>query len=279
MSRITVPVGKLAEHPYRLDKIERNIYSIEELCYSLVQSAPFLDASFMDPQLVTWIREELGLPKLADKLTGYLGKERALSHFVSAILRYAAFIPQDKQLRTRQIVASGQGMEPFERRLARADAMARSGQSYQAIAEYELLLQDLPEPEREMRAGVSGRMGDVYAKLFRFRTAAECYKKAYDVSGNAEDYLHYLAAVRFSLPDDEYVSFVAEHPESHNASLELERRLKAADASYARSEEKSQCDRIARYQESGQKTNYEIALVQTLQKLKDGYRLAKQPRY
>ena len=52
MGRVLRTTGKLAKNPYRIQKIERNIYSLEELCYSLVQSAQFLDAEIMDPVLV-----------------------------------------------------------------------------------------------------------------------------------------------------------------------------------------------------------------------------------
>ena len=86
MGRVLRTTGKLAKNPYRIQKIERNIYSLEELCYSLVQSAQFLDAEIMDPVLVQWLREECGLPDLAERLGGYLGKERLLPDFTSAIL-------------------------------------------------------------------------------------------------------------------------------------------------------------------------------------------------
>ena len=74
MSRVFIATGKVAKTPYRLEKIERNIYSIEELCYSLVQSAQFLDTSVMDPALVDWISNECGLPDLAAVLRPMLGR-------------------------------------------------------------------------------------------------------------------------------------------------------------------------------------------------------------
>lgn len=278
MSRVIVATGKLAKRPYHMAKIERNIYSIEELCYFLVQSAQFLDAGIMDPELVRWIDRELGLPKLANKLTGYLGKERALSEFVSCILDYCGYVTADKKIATRQIVASGQGMEPFERRCRHAAATASAGHSYAAIAEYEDLLKDLPAPERELRATVESRLGLIYADLFRFRQAAEHFKTSYEISGSSKTYLNYLSAVRMSLSDEEYVSFISEHPESYNASLELEKKVRQANALYETSEEKAQVDRIRRYEAQGQETNYEILLHQTIQKMKDDYRLSKAPQ-
>ena len=277
MSRVFIATGKVAKTPYRLEKIERNIYSIEELCYSLVQSAQFLDTSVMDPALVDWISNECGLPDLAAVLRPMLGRPRALTEFVSAILGYAGYVSQDKQIRTKQIVASGQGMEPFERILKRAEYLRGNGQVYQALEQYEALLEALPAPERSMRRQVYCRMGGIYTGLFRFRSAAECFGKAYDLLQDPEVYLQYLAAVRFSLSDAEYVSFVSEHPESYNASMELERRVRAAHEEYEKSAMKLRIARMKRYRAMGQETSYETSLHEILQELKDDYRKTKAP--
>lgn len=276
MTRVMIATGNVAKTPHRLAKIERNIYTIEELCYSLVQSAKFLDADIMDPELVRWIAQDLGLPDLASRLSTYLGKKRALSDFVACILNYTGYVTPDRQLATRQIVASGQGMEPYERRYARAVVYADGGQNYQALRELEELLQDLPSPERDLRTKVLVRMGDLYADLFRYRQAADCYKRAYEITKNADIYLKHLAAVRFSLSDSEYVSYISEHPESLQASMELEKRLSEANAAYDRSEEKRRVEQLVNYRETGQETSYEIALHQMIQKMKDDYRMAKE---
>ena len=276
MKRVMIATGKVAQTPYRIAKIERNIYTIEELCYSLVQSAKFLDADIMDPELVRWIGQDLALPDLAQRLSTYLGKKRTLSDFVACILNYTGYVTQDRQIQTRQIVASGQGMEPYERRYARALVYANGGQNYQALQELDALLADLPSPERDLRTKVLVRMGDLYADLFRYHQAADSYRKAYAITKNAEIYLKHLAAVRFSLSDSEYVSYISEHPESLQASMELEKRLSEANAAYDRSEEKRRVEQLQNYRESSQETSYEIALHQMIQKMKDDYRMTKE---
>ena len=163
MARVIYAVGRLADKPYRIEKIERNVYSAEELCYSLVQSAQILDVGIMDPSLVSWLREECGLPELADRLAPYLGKERALSDFVSEILTYVGFVPQEKEETTRQIVSSGQGMEPFEKRMANASYLAEGARPYEALEEYDAILASLPSPERRMRTRILCEEGRIYA--------------------------------------------------------------------------------------------------------------------
>lgn len=272
MARVIYAVGRLAEKPYRIGKIERNVYSAEELCYSLVQSAQILDADIMDPELLDWLSGECGLPELARRLAPYLGKERALSDFVSEILSYVGFVPQDREEKTRQIVSSGQGMEPLEKRMAQASQLAENARIYEALEEYEEILRLLPAPEKRMRIRVLRNEGRLYARLFRFRAAASCYEKAYELSQRSDIYLEYLTAMRLGLSDSEYLSFVSEHPESANASLELEKRMEELRTEFNGTERKLAIDSLRRYQSSGQDTGYEVALHQTLQKLKEEYR-------
>ncbi|MBQ1291901.1 MAG: hypothetical protein IJI62_08445 [Lachnospiraceae bacterium] len=275
MGRVLRTTGKLAKNPYRIQKIERNIYSLEELCYSLVQSAQFLDAEIMDPVLVQWLREECGLPDLAERLGGYLGKERLLPDFTSAILNHAAYMTKDRQLRTRKIISSGQGMEPFERKAAHAEYLAGEGRAYEALQEYESLLSQLPEPERRLRTKVYRKMGMILCELFRFRTASEHFYRAYTLSGSKEDYLTYLTAVRMKLSEEEYVAFVSEHPEAYDASLELETRMQTARRDYAVTEGSRQIEMLRIYQRDGQTTNFHMELTSMIGKMKEQYRKTK----
>ncbi len=272
MARVICAVGQQAVHPYRLEKIERNVYSMEELCYLLVQSAEILDDSLLNPELIDWIASECALPELAERLQKYLGKQRLLSDFVAAILQYVGFVPEEKEEKTRQIVSSGQGLEPFEKQLAHAGTLRENASPYEALEEYRKLLEDLPSPERRLRIRALREMGRIYAEQFRFRAAAESFDKAYQLMGRSEIYLEYLACIRLGLSDSEYLAFVAEHPESGQASLQLEKRMDQYDAAFNVSERKLALDSLRQYQSGGQSTSYEVALHQTIQRLKEEFR-------
>ncbi len=275
MARVILGTGRLAGHPYRIGKIERNVYSMEELCYSLEQSAQILDTEILDPKLTDWIEEECGLPELAELLRPYLGKERQLSAFVAVILHYVGFVSEEKEEQTREIVSAGQGLEPFRKKLARAAYLQENAQPYEALEEYRQLLEELPEPERRIRARVYEDMGRIYAGQFRFRAAAESFQKAYALTKSSEVYLDYLSSVRLGLSGSEYLSFIAEHPESYEASLELEKRVEKLNAEFDVSERKLALDSLRQYQSEGRSTSYEVALHQTIQRLKEEYRSTK----
>ena len=68
MGRCILTTGRIAEKPYRIRVIDRNVYTVEELCYSIAQCASFLDEDFMDHELLVWLEESCGLAELASQL-------------------------------------------------------------------------------------------------------------------------------------------------------------------------------------------------------------------
>ena len=67
--------GEKAERPYYIENISTNIYSIEELCFYLYNNIYLLDSTILGEELCFWIRDELGLKKLAAKLYALLDQE------------------------------------------------------------------------------------------------------------------------------------------------------------------------------------------------------------
>ncbi len=68
MGQIILGTGKYAEKPYFIDKFYINVYSVEELCYILVEKAQMLDPEIMQRDLVQWLDEQCGLNQLAHAL-------------------------------------------------------------------------------------------------------------------------------------------------------------------------------------------------------------------
>lgn len=277
MARVICAVGEPAGEPYYVEKVERNVWSAEELSWLLVQSARFLDAGIMDPVMVDWLETQCALPELAEKLRPLLGKERELSAFVSSILNYTGFVTPDKEEKTREIVSSGQGMEEFGRRMTKAAYLSENLQPYAALEEYEAILRELPELERETRIRALCAAGRIYAEMFMFRTAAERYEKAWQLSGDRETYLKFLSAKRLELSDSEYVAFISEHPEAGEASLELEKRLDRYELRYESSEMRHTIDRIREYRSNGQEGAYEMALHEAISQIREDYLKTKAP--
>ena len=279
MGRSILTTGRIAEKPYRLRIIDRNVYTIEELCYSLSQCASFLDEDLMDHELLVWIEESCGLAELASQLRSLLRGRCAVEDFVSVLLLYVGYQSTAEIERIRTSISSGKGMEPFLRRLSEAKFAASRGHITQAAALMDGILDELPELEREMRGRIWAEKGLLYAKGYRFAEAADCYGKAWRLSRSRQNCLKYLAALRFSISEEEYREYVAEHPEMEEVAAELERTAALSEKEWKSGTAGRQAKRLAGYLRNGQTKSFDNYAQQRIRELRDSFRADNAPSF
>ena len=78
--------GKIAKKPYELSYLGQNIYSIEELCYVIYHNIYGINEEFFQISLAKWMKEELGLKELAEKLEAMIVGEHGLKDLVVTTL-------------------------------------------------------------------------------------------------------------------------------------------------------------------------------------------------
>ena len=104
MGQIILGTGKYAEKPYFIDKFYINVYSVEELCYILVEKAQMLDPEIMQRDLVQWLDEQCGLNQLAHALYSLLNQNGSTAAFAGIILEYVNLYPADVVARVEETV-------------------------------------------------------------------------------------------------------------------------------------------------------------------------------
>lgn len=251
MSQIILGTGRYAGKPYFVEKFYINLYSVEELCYLLVEKAEMLDQEIMQRELVQWLDEECGLNQLAHALYSLLNQNGSTAAFAGIILEYVNLYPQDVVWKTEEIIRGNEGLSPYERRKAKADYMLQNRRYYGALKQYYALLAQLGETDRVLKAQVCHNMGTAYAKLFMFRQAAEWFRTAFELDEAKESLSLYLTAVRMYLQDKDYVAFIADHPEYHNASLQVERRMEQAAGQFEGTDENRMLFTLQVFREDG----------------------------
>ena len=163
-------------------------------------------------------------------------------------------------------------MDIYRKKLARADFLMKSGRYNMAFREYEFLLANMPEMDRNMRAGIEHNEGVMYARLFLFDKAKDMFIKAYEDGGSKESYIQYLMAVRMELSDKDYVSYIAENQDAYEASLEIEKRLNAAEELYGASGDNITMRALSVYKAEGNMHEYYAQVGEMTEKLKADYR-------
>ncbi len=272
MSKPILCIGSYAENPYHIEKIGRNVYCIEELCYCIVKNAFLLDEESFGSTLFDWIEEECSLVKLSDELRSMYAKKCSMAALAGTILDYVGYNTRKEVDKTEEILRGNAGMDVYQKKLARANFLLKNGRYAMAFREYEFLLANTPSIDRQLRAKIEHNEGVMYARLFLFDKAAKMFQKAYEHGGDKESYYQYLSAVRMDLSNKEYVSFIADNDEAYEASMEIEKRMKEAEDLYASSEENHKLGTLSVYKAEGKMHEYYDQISELTDRMKLTYR-------
>ena len=232
MSHMILGTGRYARKPYYLERFYVNLYSVEELCFLLVDKAEMLDQEIMQRDMVRWLDEECDVSDLAHALYALLNQKGSTAAYVGTILEYVSLYPSEVIARTEEIVRNGEGLSPHERHKAKADYLLKEKRYFAAMEVYQGLLAMLPDTESLLQAKILHNMGVACAGMFMFEQAAEWFMKSYEIDGRQESQMMYLASRRMNRSDKEYIDYIAEHPEYHDASLKVERLMERADGTF-----------------------------------------------
>lgn len=272
MGRMLLCTGRYAKNPYYFESVCANVYCVEELCY-LFASNPFLiNRDIMDQRLAEWLDYECGLTELSHQLFNLFHKGSQPGIFVSVILDYVNYCTPEEKKKIEDVLQSNAGLNDFERRKKQADFLLKNRRPRLAVEAYDQLLGQLPETESALKPLICHNMGVAYASVFQFEMAARYFRRAYEITGNEESGIQYLAAQRMHLQENDYIAFIAEHGEYHSLSLRLEKRLEEARGEFEASQENRMLTALKIYKEEGNVASYYQEIDKILTRKKDEYR-------
>ena len=272
MGKPILCIGTYAETPYYLDKIGKNVYCIEELCYCIVQNAFLLDEDSFTGGLFDWIARECSLDRLADELRSMYSKRCSIASMAGTILDYVGYNTKKEVDKTEEILRENAGLDVYKKRLSRADFLMMNGRYSMAFKEYEFILANTPDMNNRLRARIEHNEGVMYARLFLFEKAEKMFLKAFEDGRNPESYIEYLSAVRMRLSDKEYVNFIADNEDVYEASLELEKRMNEALDLYGASDDRHNLGTISVIKAEGKMHEYYDMVGENTRNIKEEYR-------
>lgn len=88
MGSIILCHKKKARNAYEISRIQRRIYTMEELCYYMCNHLYLIDYTIMNQKLCDWLEEELELKELADNLRQTIAQNGSAEQFVVTILAH-----------------------------------------------------------------------------------------------------------------------------------------------------------------------------------------------
>ena len=142
MGSIILCHKKKARNAYEISRIQRRIYTMEELCYYMCNHLYLIDYTIMNQKLCDWLEEELELKELADNLRQTIAQNGSAEQFVVTILAHSSIYTTAELKQIQDILEKLKNQKPIEKQKYKADNLLESGAVNQAILIYQSIVQD-----------------------------------------------------------------------------------------------------------------------------------------
>ncbi len=201
MSKIILCTRKEAEHPFIFlnTKVEINTY--EELCFYIYNNTVLISKSSLSEKLFDWIRDELGMPELAAKLTALSNKTSFAQDLLVEILNEGGYYEPDEIKSYIEAWQKYRRLTSSQRKKLKADGYLGYRRYIKAASIYD----DILEHSQDIQDNVF--LGNVYhnravaaANNMDIEDAKIMFLRAYELNGKEESLRGYF--IVFSAGND-----------------------------------------------------------------------------
>lgn len=181
--------------PFYIEELGVHIYSSQELCYVIYNHPLLVMEDFIDERLAEFLKTELRMPFLAERIVKWLTNRGASDELLFLILQECAYYSPQEQARYRQMVSNLRKISGDEYAKRRADYYYSLGLYGRAVSMYEKILESAKEKHLsgEFKSRIWNNIAACYTKIF-------CYQKAmyaYDCAWNEKNEKAYLKRMYF----------------------------------------------------------------------------------
>ncbi len=204
MSKYILCQVKKAELPYYIENISTNIYSIEELCFYFYNNIYLLDETIINEELCFWIRDELGLRKLAQRMYSLLDDgSPKIGDFILLVFKEINYLSMEEFRKLYQQIQKIAEEPLILRQKMKGDYLISHGKIVNAINVYQKVLHEKLEEKQEKNEHLGTQfvgeiyhnMGCAYARLFQMEEAMNCFAKSFSCMRTTVSMKNYLYAV------------------------------------------------------------------------------------
>lgn len=225
MSGLILCRKERAVKPYFIDCIEKNVSTLEELCYFLYFYTHLLEEWLPNEELVLWLRQELSMSGLADELATLLKQKADVSIIAAHILKKAQYRPEAELDHYEKEMKAFRNATPVSREKQRADYYVKTKNYHKAIWEYCRILKE-KDMEDSFASDIYHNLGVAYGRMFDFEQSSNCFLKAYELNPNQKSLKQYKLALRLSEQELEEVKQTKENSLSEALSEQLDLEIR-----------------------------------------------------
>ncbi len=196
MGKIIVCSSKQAETPFTFLNTKVEIYTYEELCFYIYNNTVLISKSALSDKLWNWIRDELDMPQLAERLVGLANKTTFVQDLLVEILNAGEYYTPEEVKTYAAAWQKYRKLSPLQREKLKADGylgyrrFIRASIIYDSIIEQEEEIQD-----KEFLGNVYHNRAVAAANNMDTEDAKKFFLKAYDLNNNDESLRGYFYVV------------------------------------------------------------------------------------
>ncbi len=175
---------KMAKEPFYIPKIDKKVYSLEEINFFIYNNINLIYKDFFSDSLIDFIEVGLGRKDIADGLRKIKEKDGSAKELISFILKESYYYSPNELARIANFVVNIDNMTEAERLKIQADGFYKAGQYESALRVYFEILNRIDEEDTLTEAffgGIAYSIGTIYAKLFMCKNANSYFSRAYEL--------------------------------------------------------------------------------------------------
>ena len=196
MSKVILCTSKTAETPFTFLNTKVEIYTYEELCFYIYNNTVLISKSALSDRLWTWIRDELDMPQLADRLVGLANKTPFVQDLLVEILNAGEYYTPEEVKTYAAAWQKYRKLSPIQREKLKADGYLGYRRFIRASIIYDGIIQQEAEiQDREFLGNVYHNRAVAAANNLDTEDAKKFFLKAYDLNGNQESLKSYFYVV------------------------------------------------------------------------------------
>lgn len=186
-----------AKNPFYIRVIEKNIYTIEELCYFLYNEIYFVEEFHDWLELAGWLKREMKMDELAVKLQRLVVSYDTKLQMIMSILEYSRYLSGEELIEYEKKVEQIHKSTGVMRHKKKADYFVKIGKYNQAIEKYNYIIRN-ETTDSNIIADVYHNLGVVYGYMYNFEKAAEYFLKSFSAVPSSESLKSYKLSLKLA---------------------------------------------------------------------------------
>lgn len=273
MNKVYACVGRYASNPYTIKNVGIRVYCVEELCYYIRHNALFIEDDFFDAQLFLWLEDECDLQSLSRKIKAKLRVESKVEVGVRELFDNVNYCDDAETEETVMLLKSNRDMSVTDRLKIHGDYFLNNNKLTLAAGMYQELCSRLDKNrDRSLLANVYYNLGVVFARLFMFENAGECFRNSYELKADDKTMEALLCSMRLRMNDETYLKNLNNMANAYSVSGKVEERIKQIENQYLDSTAMDEIKQIRKYKLEGNMAEYEKKAIKLSSEYKDEYR-------